>query len=447
MQLVHPEDAQKVKNKQSAILNNKNEFYWEDEYRFLKANNHYAYVHGKGYIIRDENGKATRLIGATQDVTKLKEQVFEITRIQQNLDSLINNTVDQIWSVNTDFKIITANKAYKNLIEHLTGAPVTEGDKAIYQVIGEALANKWKGLYTRALSGDTFSIEESVTNPVTAETVHGIISFSPIIDGEGQVTGVACFAKDITELKNASNKVGEMNKALQQKAEELALSNAELEQFAYVASHDLQEPLRMVTSFLTQIEKKYSGIIDDKGRTYIHFAVDGAKRMRQIILDLLEFSRVGKGNETKENVDLNILVKEVEMLLRKQVEEKNAYILLGRLPIINTYIAPLTQVFQNLISNALKYSKVGIAPQIRITAASLATHWQFAITDNGIGLSEEYFDKIFIIFQRLHNKDEYSGTGMGLAITKKIVEGLGGKIWVESEEGKGSTFYFTLLKQ
>jgi PAS domain S-box-containing protein len=252
---------------------------------------------------------------------------------------------------------------------------------------------------------------------------------------------------DVTESRLFENRLHELNKNLQKHSKELAISNAELEQFAYVASHDLQEPLRMITSFLTQLEQKYGPVMDGRGRKYIEFAVDGAKRMRQIILDLLEFSRVGKAGDDVEDLDLDELLAEIKILLRKKTEEKNAVITVGKLPVIHAHRSPTRQVFQNIIDNALKYSKEGVAPHIIVSAKDKKSQWEFSVKDNGIGIEKEYFEKIFIIFQRLHNKDEYSGTGMGLAITKKIVENQGGKIWVESEEGKGSTFYFTLLKQ
>ena len=266
------------------------------------------------------------------------------------------------------------------------------------------------------------------------------------IDGEGNIIRLIGVNWDITALKAAELNLKELNENLQTHSKQLAISNAELEQFAYVASHDLQEPLRMVTSFLTLLEQKYSNVIDDKGKNYIGFAVDGAKRMRQIILDLLEYSRAGKKEEDKEELDLNDLLNEIKILLRKKIEEKKAVFIIDQLPHINTHRSPLRQVFQNLISNALKYSSDEISVEVHITVRELKDHWQFAVADNGIGIETEYFEKIFIIFQRLHNKDEYSGTGMGLAITKKIIEKLGGKIWVESKEGKGSTFYFTIAK-
>lgn len=245
-----------------------------------------------------------------------------------------------------------------------------------------------------------------------------------------------------TDIENIKQTEDRLNK----QAAELTLSNLELEQFAYVASHDLQEPLRMVTSFLKLLEKKYGAILDDKGREYIDFAVDGANRMRQIILDLLEFSRVGRTEEKREDIDLNQLVEEVQILYRKTIQEKNALIISEPLPHVAGYRTPLLHVFQNLIGNALKYTAKDRTSRIKITSSEFVEHWQIAVHDNGIGIEQEYFEKIFIIFQRLHTKDEFSGTGMGLALTKKILENQGGKIWVESEEGIGSTFYFTILK-
>lgn len=252
--------------------------------------------------------------------------------------------------------------------------------------------------------------------------------------------------KDITDRKVSEIKLNQLNESLQKHTKELAISNAELEQFAYVASHDLQEPLRMVTSFLTQLEKKYSDIIDDKGRQYIFFAVDGAKRMRQIILDLLDFSRVGRTENDLEKVDLNKVVNEVYGLYRRQIEELDATVGYNNLPQLATYKTPVRQVFQNLIGNSLKYHSTGKAPRIEITSKETSSMIEIAVKDNGIGIAEEYFEKIFIIFQRLHNREQYSGTGMGLAIAKKIVENMGGRIWVESVEGEGTTFHFTLQK-
>lgn len=169
--------------------------------------------------------------------------------------------------------------------------------------------------------------------------------------------------------------------------------------------------------------------------------------MKQLILDLLEFSRVGRTGEIPQVVDLNKLVDEILKMLGKQIEEKGAIITAPPLPVISTFKTPVRQVFQNLISNSLKYQQKDVQPCVTISFNEINDHWQFSVADNGIGISEKYFEKIFVLFQRLHNKDEYSGTGIGLAITKKIIENMGGEIWVNSEVGKGTTFYFTISKK
>ena len=226
----------------------------------------------------------------------------------------------------------------------------------------------------------------------------------------------------------------------------LSQKNEELEQFSYIASHDLQEPLRMISGFLKQIENKYNDKLDEKGKQYIYFAVDGAQRMHRIILDLLEYSRAGKIEAAKEQVDINNLFIEINILFQRQIKEKGATISCTNLPILFTYRTLIEQVFQNLISNALKYSETVNKLKISISSKDIGSHWLFAVEDNGIGIDPEYFKKIFVIFQRLHNKNEYSGTGLGLAICQKVIDYLGGEIWVESNFGKGSIFYFTVLK-
>ncbi|WP_406653213.1 ATP-binding protein [Marinoscillum sp.] len=232
------------------------------------------------------------------------------------------------------------------------------------------------------------------------------------------------------------------NKTLQKKTRELEFSNSELEQFAYVASHDLQEPLRMVTGFLTQLEKKYLNQLDEKPRQYIHFAKDGAIRMKHIILDLLEFSRVRTLDDAIEQIDTHQMVNEVCMLEKRNIEGKNATIDTQNLPVIQYYRIPFLRILRNLIGNALKYSKPGMSPVITIASTAHDDFWQFSISDNGLGITEEHFEKIFVLFHQVD--PSLGGSGMGLAITKKLVENLGGQIWVESAANAGSTFYFTI---
>ncbi|EOZ98732.1 Phytochrome, two-component sensor histidine kinase [Indibacter alkaliphilus LW1] len=246
--------------------------------------------------------------------------------------------------------------------------------------------------------------------------------------------------KKVKELEVLNNK-------LEQKSKELENSNKDLEQFAFVISHDLQEPLRMVTSFLSQLQKKYGMQLDEKAQKYIFFAVNGAQRMKQIILDLLEFSRVGIYHENKEDIELNELLKEVKQDLRLLIAESKAKIQIEKLPILHIHRTPILQIFKNLLTNSLKYRSEDRPTQIELGVNDKADFWEFWIKDNGIGIEEEYFERIFVIFQRLFTADQYGGgTGIGLALVKKTVESYGGEISLQSKLGEGTTFFFTLPK-
>lgn len=258
---------------------------------------------------------------------------------------------------------------------------------------------------------------------------------------------VGGLAADITTQKEHQEELKELNEKLSKHTRELAMSNSELEQFAFLTSHDLQEPLRMITSFMELLQKNYGKQLDEKAHQYIGFALDGAKKMRQVILDLLDFSRVGKIEDKPVPVDLTVLMNYVTQLHRRTIKQKAATIHYSNLPEIISYRGPLIQVIQNLVGNALKFSRTGIAPVVTIECHEKEKEWEFSVKDNGIGIPENRQEEIFYIFNRLHTPDEYAGTGMGLAIAKKIVENLGGEIRVESEEGTGSTFYFTLPKR
>lgn len=243
------------------------------------------------------------------------------------------------------------------------------------------------------------------------------------------------FVRDITEKKKIETLIRE-------KSEELERSNKELEQFAYIASHDLQEPLRMVTSYLQLLEKKYKDKLDQDANDFIHFAVDGSARMKTLIFSLLDYSRVNRVNPL-EDINLDDLLKNVLHDLEVQIQENKAIITVESLPVIYGDKLLINQLFQNLISNAVKF-KGERTPEIIISGKKEQNEYLFSVKDNGIGIQKEYASKLFVIFQRLNTKDKYPGTGIGLAICKKIVEKHGGKIWFESEFGQGTTFYFTL---
>jgi len=225
----------------------------------------------------------------------------------------------------------------------------------------------------------------------------------------------------------------------------LNLSNSELQHFAYVAAHDLQEPLRTVVSYLGLLEKRLNDKLDDKSKKYIVNAISGAERMRALIRGLLDIARITTKAKPYTMVSCNSILEQIVEDLRVYLKEQDGTVQFNNLPVVLADETQLTQVFQNLIQNAIKF-KAAQAPVVEITCEDSADFWKFAVADNGIGMKMEYADRIFAIFQRLHTATEYSGTGIGLAVCKKIVERHGGKIWVESEEGKGSTFLFTIAK-
>jgi len=244
---------------------------------------------------------------------------------------------------------------------------------------------------------------------------------------------------DITERKQSEE-------ALREAHEELKRSNAELEQFAYVASHDLQEPLRMVSSYTQLLMRRYGERLDGDAKEFTAYIVDGATRMKQLIEDLLAYSRVGtKGKEFKP-VPVESALRRAIVNLRAAIEESGAAVTYDALPVVQGDDLQLAQLFQNLLGNALKFRSASV-PRIHVSSLEKKEEWEIVVADNGIGIEAQYFERIFMVFQRLHNKGEYPGTGIGLAICKKVVERHGGRIWVESKPGEGSAFHFTLPKE
>ena len=269
-----------------------------------------------------------------------------------------------------------------------------------------------------------------------------------IRDRKGKALRMIGSMADITERKQHELTLKELNLQLTERASQLAASNTELERFAYVASHDLQEPLRMISSFLQLLERKYESQLDEKAFEYIRYAVDGADRMKRLILDLLEYSRANASNQGEpfQNVNMQEVAATVKNTFNSELEKLGATLTIDPLPIVLGYRAQLSRLLQNLVGNALKYHQRDVPPVVEVGCNENETEWVISVKDNGIGIDPKYFDKIFIIFQRLHNRSEFSGTGIGLAICKKIAEKHGGQIWVESKIGEGSTFFVSLPK-
>jgi PAS domain S-box-containing protein len=266
-----------------------------------------------------------------------------------------------------------------------------------------------------------------------------IVRFGVIKDDKGRTIKTYGANQDITELKKAEEK-------LKEAISELERSNEELQQFAYVSSHDLQEPLRTIASFTQLLERRYKGQLDIDADEFMEYIVDATKRMQQLIKDLLEYSRVATSGEEFQQVDTEEVLGNVLSNLKSSIIKNNAEITHDRLPTVTADKTQLTQLFQNLIGNAIKFKKPNEPPRIHISARKDEERGEylFSVSDNGIGMESQYMERIFVIFQRLHTRDVYKGTGIGLSIVKRIVERHGGRIWVESALGVGSNFYFTI---
>jgi PAS domain S-box-containing protein len=284
-------------------------------------------------------------------------------------------------------------------------------------------------------TGEHFEVEQRLRRASDGAYRWHLGRALPRRNDKGEIVQWVGTCTDIDDHKRAAER-------LRRTAEELARSNAELEQFAYVASHDLQEPLRMVGSYLELLADRYKGRLDEKADKYIHYAVDGAARMQELINDLLAFSRVGTRGRPFEPTDCARVMDQAVANLRKRIEETGAVVTRDALPTVPGDRTQLEQLFQNLIGNALKFCRQ--PPRVHVGAARRGADWLFTVRDNGIGIAPEHRERIFLIFQRLHGRHEYPGTGIGLAVCKKVVERHGGRIWVESQPGQGSSFSFTL---
>ena len=366
-----------------------------------------------------------------------EELASQLEELQQSRDALrLKNFVfDASIAANsiadTNGVITEANAAFLKVWgypskEEIVGRPIPDflqnQDEVAAILAALSTTGEWEGDYTaKRKDGTTFA-------------AHGLATV--LRDEGGKVIGYQSAVLDITESKRAEE-------ALRRSVVDLARSNKELEQFAYVASHDLQEPLRMVASFTQLLEKRYKGRLDADADEFIKYAVDGANRMQQLINDLLTYSRLGTRGRPFEPCDYQSVLGHVIVNLRTAIDENQALITNDDLPTIMADETQMIQLFQNLIGNAIKFRRKE-SPLIHVSAQNKDNEWVFSVRDNGIGIDPQYNERIFIIFQRLHGKEEYEGTGIGLAICKKIVERHGGRIWVKSAPGKGSTFYFTI---
>ncbi|MDP8963852.1 MAG: ATP-binding protein [Cyanobacteriota bacterium] len=366
------------------------------------------------------------------------------------LHTVIDTTPDVVFVKNLDDCYLLMNLPGASLFNKLPEEIIGQDDTALLPP--EAAA--------RVQANDR-SIMESNTCQVFQEVfvIQGeertyLVSKSPYRDSEGNVLGLVGFAKDISPLKQTKEALRRANEELEQRVllrtaelsqanAELVRSNTELEQFAYIASHDLREPLRKIKSYAELLAETYQGQLDDTADKYITYVTDGATRMQALISDLLTYSRVGRGNLTLEGTNLATVLEQTLGDLSVNIAETSALITADPLPTVRANGQQMAQLFLNLIANAIKF-RGDATPKIEVKAELQDKEWLVAVRDNGIGIKPQYAERIFEIFQRLHSREKYPGTGIGLAICRKIVDRHGGRIWIESQLGQGTTFYFTL---
>jgi PAS domain S-box-containing protein len=389
-------------------------------------------------LARIQEQDMTRRKTQTDLDTRVRERNRQLERLQRRNELILNSAGEGICGLDLEGRTIFANPAAAKMVGWDVGELIGKRQHEILHPLGpdgrpwppescptcailrSDAASQATDLAFLRRDGSSFPVEYVST---------------PVVE-EGRVVGVVVVFKDITRRKQAEE-------ALKQTAARLELSNTELEQFAFVASHDLQEPLRMVTSYVQLLARRYRDKLDADADKFIGNAVDGATRMHRIINDLLAYSRVSRKGEPFTAVECSTAYEQAISNLQASIEESGATVTRDDLPSVMGDTSQLTQLFQNLIGNAIKFRKEE-PPRVHVSAVHDDQRWTLSVKDNGIGIDPQYAERIFVIFQRLHTREAYPGTGIGLALCKTIAERHGGRIWVDSEIGKGATFHFTL---
>ncbi len=385
-------------------------------------------------VYRNEDGVIQGVFAAARDVTERKIAEQKLLAASLYSRSLIEASLDPLVTISKAGKITDVNKA----TEEVTGCIREEligSDFSDYFTEPQEARTGYQKVFTEGLVKDYPLAIRHKSGRITDVLYNASIYRNP----QGDIQGIFAAARDITERKAMENEI-------KLTLEKLKQSNAELEQFAYVASHDLQEPLRMVASYVQLLERRYKGKLDADADEFIAYAVDGANRMRGLIDDLLTYSRVARLGKPFEPTDLESTLKIVLLNLQASIKKNNAIVTHDKLPVVVADGGQLVQLLQNLIGNAIKFHGKD-PPHVHVSAQAKENEYLFSVCDNGIGIAPEYYDRLFKIFQRLHTREEYPGSGIGLAVCKRIVERHGGRIWIESQVGKGSTIYFTLNRQ
>ncbi len=420
---VHPEDQEEFLAKVQRLVRAESQReHWL--YRLKNTTGEYRWIESRAVTLKNKKGEIDRTMGVCWDVTE-RQRVREQNR---RLLEIVEATPDFIGTTSLEGRVVWHNRAFS---EWAQTPDVNEGNYTASDFYPEDVSTRLRTeIFPTVLKKGMWQGESIVQSQQgSTKPVSQIILLHR--DTQGNPTYFSTVMRDLTELKL--------------REEDLKQSNADLEQFAYVASHDLQEPLRMVRNYCELLASEYTGKLDKDADLFIHYAVDGARRMQQLIKDLLAFSRIDRTGGVMEEVSLESILENATFNLAASIKEKGATITHQELPTIYGDSSQLTQLFQNLIGNGMKFVR-DKSPHIQVTAKESPRAWILSISDNGIGMDMKYASRIFDVFQRLHGKTEYEGTGIGLAICKRVVEHHRGEIWVESKLGEGSTFHFTVSK-
>lgn len=375
----------------------------------------------------------------TQEGLQVLASIIDISgrkrtdQIRDRLATIVNSLDDAIIGKSLNGTITSWNKGAVALYGFTEKEAVGQ---SIDLIIPDKKKAQVKKLLQAVKEGRSIRQRETVCRRKDGGLVDVALAISPIFDDQQKVVGASLISHDISEIKKSREEI-------QSKNTELKKSNAELEQFAYVASHDLQEPLRIVVSYMDLLQRRYKDQLDETGQRYIQYAVDSSRRMQKLIVDLLRYSRIGRRQDEFILFDVKILIDEVLEDLKIKKEESKATIQYDHLPQIVGERSQCKHLFQNLISNSLKFMSSD-SPHVLISAVPKDDKWLFSVKDNGIGFDQKFSEKIFGMFERLHEREKFEGTGIGLALCRKIVENHGGAIWAESMRNQGTTIFFTI---
>lgn len=405
---------------------------YQSEHRLRRYDGEYRNMSVRAVPVKEADG-IREWVGVHTDITKYQQAELALIKNGEMFCFLLEHTPAAIAMFDKEMKYQLVSRRF---LENYNLNYTKIIGKSHYEVFPELPAH-WQEIHQRCLQGASEQCEEDLFVSADGKKHWEKWEIRPWTNSGGEISGIILVAEVITEQREAKEQLRQLN-------EKLLQSNRDLEQFAYVASHDLQEPLRAVTSYAQLFARKYQGNLDAQADKYINYVVEGAIRMQQLIDDLLNFSRIGTHGKDLQPIDLEIILAQVLRNLKVAVEQSQVIITHEPLPTVMGDKTQLIQLLQNLIANAIKFRQ-SEAPKVQIKAVKQGNKWLISISDNGIGIEAEYFERIFIIFQRLHSRSEYPGTGIGLAVCQKIIERHGGDIWVESTFGCGTTFHFTFL--